>query len=602
MKNRAEPHARPGDDRRTRPQPRRWPLRRLYCRASNAESRRTAGRERGNRRDRCRSRGESDELVRSASLSARARQLTPQAIEREGTWFAAQVGARPGRRASVFTVAAAALLATPSGEPRRRCHRRRPHRGRRPAAAAEPDRRPRRGSSQRRHADPVSAEATPRKSFFYGIRYPSLRFEFASTQPQNDLRDRRRRRKPAKSSAASSATTSPRTRTVGIRWDGMTGESARPATATTASGSAPRAPRASLARAATSTRTAQPRLRLLRLRVPDPRRPRLRRAPGPLRRRPLRPHPPGPGRDGRLRHAAGRRPRRHGPVLRLPGRRRQLRRDRRQGHALRHHLHAPRRTLAAADRRHRSAPASRSAIVGDTGDATACHLHFEIWTAPGWYEGGSPIDPLPYLKSGTPTAELRAAAPRGAAPRARASATGTVAGNVSTAKKSRSKSRAPRIGDRATAAWSWRRRRRGEQAADQGGDEEVAEAHLRRSRSGRPAGAAGRPRGGGAEDRVRPLQQVGGDEIRCRSPPSRRSPSRSQRPARPRPAASRGRRRRGPRARSPPPRRRGSPARPRRARTAAATASGASAGRAPRTSAAQRKRRQRRHGDQRQVG
>jgi murein DD-endopeptidase MepM/ murein hydrolase activator NlpD len=37
-------------------------------------------------------------------------------------------------------------------------------------------------------------------------------------------------------------------------------------------------------------------------------------------------------------------------------------------------------------------------LVGETGDATACHLHFEIWTAPGWYEGGSPIDPLPYLK------------------------------------------------------------------------------------------------------------------------------------------------------------------------------------------------------------
>jgi murein DD-endopeptidase MepM/ murein hydrolase activator NlpD len=37
-------------------------------------------------------------------------------------------------------------------------------------------------------------------------------------------------------------------------------------------------------------------------------------------------------------------------------------------------------------------------IVGDTGDATACHLHFEIWTAPGWYEGGSPVDPLPYLE------------------------------------------------------------------------------------------------------------------------------------------------------------------------------------------------------------
>jgi murein DD-endopeptidase MepM/ murein hydrolase activator NlpD len=38
-------------------------------------------------------------------------------------------------------------------------------------------------------------------------------------------------------------------------------------------------------------------------------------------------------------------------------------------------------------------------VVGQTGDATACHLHFEIWTAPGWYEGGSPIDPLPYLEA-----------------------------------------------------------------------------------------------------------------------------------------------------------------------------------------------------------
>jgi murein DD-endopeptidase MepM/ murein hydrolase activator NlpD len=37
-------------------------------------------------------------------------------------------------------------------------------------------------------------------------------------------------------------------------------------------------------------------------------------------------------------------------------------------------------------------------IVGQTGDATACHLHFEIWAAPGWYEGGSPIDPLSLLK------------------------------------------------------------------------------------------------------------------------------------------------------------------------------------------------------------
>lgn len=37
-------------------------------------------------------------------------------------------------------------------------------------------------------------------------------------------------------------------------------------------------------------------------------------------------------------------------------------------------------------------------VVGETGDAVGCHLHFEMWTPPGWYEGGSPIDPLPYLE------------------------------------------------------------------------------------------------------------------------------------------------------------------------------------------------------------
>lgn len=36
--------------------------------------------------------------------------------------------------------------------------------------------------------------------------------------------------------------------------------------------------------------------------------------------------------------------------------------------------------------------------VGETGRATGCHLHFELWTAPGWYEGGEAIDPLPFLR------------------------------------------------------------------------------------------------------------------------------------------------------------------------------------------------------------
>lgn len=36
--------------------------------------------------------------------------------------------------------------------------------------------------------------------------------------------------------------------------------------------------------------------------------------------------------------------------------------------------------------------------VGDTGNASGCHLHFELWTAPGWYSGGRPVDPLPRLR------------------------------------------------------------------------------------------------------------------------------------------------------------------------------------------------------------
>ena len=35
--------------------------------------------------------------------------------------------------------------------------------------------------------------------------------------------------------------------------------------------------------------------------------------------------------------------------------------------------------------------------VGDTGAASGCHLHLELWQAPGWYSGGSAFDPLPSL-------------------------------------------------------------------------------------------------------------------------------------------------------------------------------------------------------------
>src|SRR5829696_1085189 len=38
-------------------------------------------------------------------------------------------------------------------------------------------------------------------------------------------------------------------------------------------------------------------------------------------------------------------------------------------------------------------------FVGDTGRAHGCHLHFEIWKAPGWYTGGQAIDPLPLMQA-----------------------------------------------------------------------------------------------------------------------------------------------------------------------------------------------------------
>ena len=36
--------------------------------------------------------------------------------------------------------------------------------------------------------------------------------------------------------------------------------------------------------------------------------------------------------------------------------------------------------------------------VGSTGSSTACHLHFEMWSPPGYYKGGSVMDPTPSLK------------------------------------------------------------------------------------------------------------------------------------------------------------------------------------------------------------
>ncbi len=40
----------------------------------------------------------------------------------------------------------------------------------------------------------------------------------------------------------------------------------------------------------------------------------------------------------------------------------------------------------------------RIGFVGTTGRSTACHLHFEHWSSPGWYQGGTFLDPTGPVK------------------------------------------------------------------------------------------------------------------------------------------------------------------------------------------------------------
>ena len=57
------------------------------------------------------------------------------------------------------------------------------------------------------------------------------------------------------------------------------------------------------------------------------------------------------------------------------------------------------REAAIVDKGDRVRTGQPIGYVGDTGRADGCHLHFEEWTEPGWYSGGSAFDPLPDLQA-----------------------------------------------------------------------------------------------------------------------------------------------------------------------------------------------------------
>jgi murein DD-endopeptidase MepM/ murein hydrolase activator NlpD len=242
----------------------------------------------------------------------------------------------------------------------------------------------------------ISARVGPRRAFYFGFRYPRIRFEFGSDQPENDLRI------DIVDAAGASIRTffrndvAPR-RPVRIRWDGTTNEG-RPAI----NGRYRFLVSSQAGAAATPSKTRRRKRVRLGFSLFGYAFPILGRhyfggAGGRF----------GAGRSGHSHQGQDVMARCGVPLVAARGGRVQF--SGTHGAAGNYLVIDGRGTGFDMAYMHlaRPSPLKRGdmvrtgqpiGFVGRTGDASACHLHFEIWKAPGWYEGGRPIDPFGFLK------------------------------------------------------------------------------------------------------------------------------------------------------------------------------------------------------------
>lgn len=242
----------------------------------------------------------------------------------------------------------------------------------------------------------LAAEATPRRSFYFGYRYPRLRFTIGSTQPQNDLRIDVIGARGEVVRTFYREDVAPNVPTT-LRWDGTTEAGSPAPNGRYSFRIGPQTPAAPAARRATASTTLKLGFAFYGYAFPILGKHEIAMGAGRFGA-PRAGHthegqdvlaacgtPLVAARGGRVQYAGYQSA--AGNYVVIDGRG--------TGYDFMYaHLAEP-SPLHTGELVRTGQPIG---IVGETGDAVGCHLHFEIWTPPGWYEGGSPIDPLPFLE------------------------------------------------------------------------------------------------------------------------------------------------------------------------------------------------------------